>query len=55
MKTINGNLIKHALEGKFDVVIHGCNCSCTMGAGIAKSIKDQFPEAYQADLITINL
>lgn len=52
MKTIKGDLIQLALEGKFDVIVHGCNCFCTMGAGIAKGIKANFPEAYQADLQT---
>ena len=52
MKTIQGDLIKLAIEGSFDVIIHGCNCQCTMGAGIAKSIKAEFPEAFDADLAT---
>jgi len=41
-----------AKAGEFDVIIHGCNCYCTMGAGIAKTIKQAFPAAYQADLAT---
>jgi len=49
MKTIKGNLIKLALEGKFDVIIHGCNCFRTMGKGIANTIKSVFPEAYEVD------
>jgi O-acetyl-ADP-ribose deacetylase (regulator of RNase III) len=52
MKVIKGDLIKLALDGRFDVIVHGCNCHCTMGAGIAKSIKEIFPEAYAADLTT---
>jgi len=52
MKVIRGDLIKLALDGRFDVIVHGCNCQCTMGAGIAKTIKDVFPEAYAADLRT---
>ena len=52
MKVIKGNLVQLALEGKFDVIVHGCNCFCTMGAGIAKTIKEFFPEAYEADLHT---
>ncbi|MGJ4995019.1 hypothetical protein ACQR0Z_11425 [Bradyrhizobium sp. HKCCYLS3077] len=52
MKIIKGDLIKLALDGHIDVIVHGCNCQCTMGAGIAKSIKDIFPEAYAADLST---
>ena len=53
MKVIKGDLIKLALQGEFDVIVHGCNCFCTMGAGIAKSIKQTFPMAYEADLKTI--
>ena len=52
MKTVKGDLIKLALNGEFDVIIHGCNCFCTMGAGIAKAIKAQFPEAFKADQAT---
>lgn len=52
MKIIKGDLIELALQGKFDVIIHGCNCYCTMGAGIAKSIKKNFPKAFSADLAT---
>ncbi len=52
MKTIRGDLIKLALDGRFDVIIHGCNCYCTMGAGIARAIKSIFPEAYDADCKT---
>ena len=52
MKTITGDLLHLALDGRFDVIVHGCNCQCTMGKGIAASIKQQFPEAYAADLAT---
>ncbi len=52
MKTIKGDLVKLAIKGEFDLIIHGCNCFCTMGAGIAKTIKQKFPEAYEADLKT---
>jgi len=49
MKIVKGDLVKLALDGKFDIIIHGCNCFCTMGAGIAKAIKSEFPEAFSAD------
>lgn len=49
IKTIKGNLIKMAKDGKFDVIIHGCNCYHTMGGGIARSIKEEFPHAFLAD------
>ncbi len=52
MKTVEGDLLRLAREGEFDVIVHGCNCQCTMGAGIAKFIKQSFPEAYEADLAT---
>ncbi len=52
MKIIKGDLLQLAITGEFDLIVHGCNCFCTMGAGIAKSIKQIFPEAYQADLQT---
>jgi len=52
MITVKGDLVKLAISGEFDLIIHGCNCFCTMGAGIAKTIKQKFPEAYQADLKT---
>ena len=52
MQHLKGDLIQLALSGKFDVIIHGCNCFCTMGAGIAKQICENFPDAYQADFET---
>jgi O-acetyl-ADP-ribose deacetylase (regulator of RNase III) len=53
LKNVNGDLLKLAKEGHFDVITHGCNCECTMGSGIAKQIKEQFPEAYKVDCKTI--
>ena len=52
MKTVEGDLIEMALEGKFDCIAHGCNCFNTMGRGIALLIKKHFPEAWQADQAT---
>jgi O-acetyl-ADP-ribose deacetylase (regulator of RNase III) len=49
MKTIHGDLLTLALAGTFDLIVHGCNCQCVMGAGIAKAIRSTFPEAYDAD------
>jgi O-acetyl-ADP-ribose deacetylase (regulator of RNase III) len=58
MKIIEGNLITLAKQGHFDVITHGCNCFCTMGAGIAVDMRlnfdcDKFPmEApeYRGDM-----
>jgi len=52
MNYVEGDLIALALEGDFDVIVHGCNCFCTMEAGIALAIQKEFPEAYAADLVT---
>lgn len=49
MKITQGDLIKKAKDGEFDLIVHGCNCFCEMGAGIAKKIKREFPEAFVAD------
>lgn len=42
MRVIKGDLIKLALAGEFDVIAHGCNCFCTMGAGIAPQMARTF-------------
>lgn len=39
---IEGDLIALAKQGKFDVVTHGCNCLCQMGAGIAPQMANAF-------------
>lgn len=49
MATIKGNLIDLAEAGRFDVIVHGCNCFHTMGAGIAKEISTRYPSALVAD------
>jgi O-acetyl-ADP-ribose deacetylase (regulator of RNase III) len=53
MHVIQGDLLNLASIGEFDVIVHGCNCHCTMGAGIAAAIKKRFPEAYAADCATL--
>ena len=53
MKEVKGDLLKMALSGEFDVIAHGCNCFCVMGAGIALQIKRQFPKAAEADKRTV--
>ena len=52
MKRIKGDLVKLALDGQFDAIVHGCNCFHTMGAGIAKTIASVLPEAFEADKAT---
>lgn len=52
LKYIKGDLIERALEGKYDLIVHGCNCFNNMGSGIAVPIKHNFPDAYLADRST---
>lgn len=47
MKAISGGLIQLAGNGQFDLIAHGCNCYCTMGAGIAKAVMEVFPSAFE--------
>ena len=47
IKILKGDILK--MTDKFDVIVHGCNCFKTMGAGIALSIKTKFPEAFECD------
>jgi len=54
MKYVDGDLIELAKQDKFDLIAHGCNCFNTMGAGIAKRIKEEFEDAYNADKRTIS-
>jgi O-acetyl-ADP-ribose deacetylase (regulator of RNase III) len=53
MNVIQGDLIKLAKAGEFDIIVHGCNCFNIMGGGIAKTIKNEFPQAYDSDCETI--
>lgn len=39
---VDGDLIKLAKEGQFDVIVHGCNCHSKMGAGIAPQMAKAF-------------
>jgi O-acetyl-ADP-ribose deacetylase (regulator of RNase III) len=49
LKHSKGNLIDMAVAGQFDVIVHGCNCQNTMGSGIAKEIRERYPQVYDAD------
>lgn len=48
-----GNLVDAFLNGDVDHIISGSNCFCTMGAGLAQTIKSRLPEMYEADCQTI--
>jgi O-acetyl-ADP-ribose deacetylase (regulator of RNase III) len=54
MKYVSGNLLNLAEQGQFDIIVHGCNCFCTMGSGIAGQIASRYPKAYAVDNMTIS-
>lgn len=43
MKYIKGDICETPLE----VIAHGCNMQGVMGAGVAKAIKNRWPEAFE--------
>ena len=45
---IDDNLL---LNQTAEVCLHSCNCQNVFGSGIARSIREMYPEAYRADCI----
>lgn len=48
-----GNLLDLAVQGDFDIIVHGANCFNKMASGIAGEISRRFPEAVEADKKTV--
>ena len=46
---VEGDLLKHP---RVEVIGHQANCQNTFGSGIARSIKEIYPEAYEVDCIS---
>jgi len=53
MNVVKGDLLQMGKDNEFDIIMHGCNCFCIMGGGIAAQISDQFPDARLADDETV--
>lgn len=49
MEIIKGDLIALAKLGRFDYIMHGCNCFHKMASGIAAQIAKEFPQAVRVD------
>lgn len=56
IEIIHGDLVVAAKKepAQFWAIAHGCNCEKTMGAGIARQIAREFPEAARVDRVTYN-
>lgn len=48
-----GCLIKGFKKGEVQAIAHQANCFNTMGSGVAKAIRAQWPEVYEADCATV--
>lgn len=53
MKLVKGDLLALGKANEFDIIVQGCNCHNVMGSGIARQIRDQFPDAWLADQETL--
>lgn len=53
LNTTKGDLLDMGKRNEFDIIMHGCNCFCAMGGGIARQIADQLPDARLADDETV--
>lgn len=45
MKQINFGNILDATNG---IIVHGCNAQGVMGSGLAKALRDKYPQAFEA-------
>jgi O-acetyl-ADP-ribose deacetylase (regulator of RNase III) len=52
LKHVKGDLLNLAAQGEFTIIMHGCNCHNTMGSGIARQVRERYPEAYAVDCMT---
>ena len=50
--SIKGDVIKAFKENHYDVLVHGNNCFCNWGAGIAVQMRKNFPSAFKSDQAT---
>jgi O-acetyl-ADP-ribose deacetylase (regulator of RNase III) len=53
LKRAKGNLLDLAEAGMFDCIIQGCNCWNTMSGGLAKEIRERYPDVAGVDARTL--
>jgi len=47
LKIVHGDIFDPKLNEVSRVIVHGCNAQGVMGSGIAKTIRDMYPEVYE--------
>ena len=50
MELIQSDILTGLDADEKTLILHGCNCHHTMGAGIAKYLRIKFPQIYIADI-----
>lgn len=53
MKIVKADILSKLDFTKPTVILHGCNCLHTMGAGIARYLKQSYPLIYTVDKNTV--
>lgn len=51
--SIKGCIIEAFKTNNYDALVHGCNCFCNMGAGLAKDIAKNYSIAFKVDQKTV--
>lgn len=51
---VKGDAVKALQDGSVDYLLHCCNCQNNFGSGIAKQIKEVFPDAWEKDCDAAN-
>lgn len=49
INAISGDLLSLFEDQKYNAIAHGCNTFVNFGGGIALSIKNKYPEAFETD------
>lgn len=50
--SLSGDVIKAFKTDEYDLFVHGCNCFCNFGAGLAVDVRKNFPSSFKADQST---
>jgi O-acetyl-ADP-ribose deacetylase (regulator of RNase III) len=47
IKYVKGDVVEAFKAGEIDVLVHGVNCQGEMNSGIAKQIREEFPQVFE--------
>ena len=52
IKTVERDIFAEFKESTKVIMMHCANCQCIMGGGIARIVREKYPEVHQADMET---